>query len=308
MASCWKCGRENPEGMRFCTNCGEVLPEAPAHGSASGAGGTPDSSSLETLSFNPRPQTAPTNWPNFGDAYKQSMPPVAPPKKSRVGLIVGIIVAALLVGLALIGGVGAYYYYSKSEPEVANENSNRGVYDPLDDEKENTNNKNANENDNSNANQKPTPTPAPSPTPEQSFEPPTEPTKDGTFTVYANGDWQLSQIAVVPEEEYTTSVQGIVDLAGAKAGLRAGGTNDAKYKARRLFPEWPTGALLMRTRYADGRFSNTMAVAAGGATGYWKNLPDERGMLEFRINDNAPQGNGGQFTIRVKLTKVPKKK
>jgi hypothetical protein len=64
----------------------------------------------------------------------------------------------------------------------------------------------------------------------------------------------------------------------------------------------------MRTRYADGRFSNTVAVSAGGASGSWQNLPDERGMIEFRINDNAPQSNGGQFTVHVRLTRVPKSK
>jgi hypothetical protein len=138
------------------------------------------------------------------------------------------------------------------------------------------------------------------------FAPPTVPTKDASFTVYANGDWQLSPIAVVPLEQYRTSVEGIVDLAGAKAGVRAGGTNDAALKSRRLFAEWPTGALLMRTRYADGRFSNTVATSAGGASGSWQNLPDERGMLEFRINDNQQQNNGGQFTIRVRLTRAPK--
>ena len=61
----------------------------------------------------------------------------------------------------------------------------------------------------------------------------------------------------------------------------------------------------MRTRYADGRFSNTVAA---GVNGSWENLPEERGMLEFAVNDNAPKDNGGQFTIRVKMTSVPKKK
>jgi hypothetical protein len=280
--------------MRFCTNCGEALPDAPTPASA------PDTSSPDTLSFRVDPQTTPTNWPSFGEAYKQQTPPVAQAKKSRTGLIVGIIAGVLLLGLVVIGGGVGYYYYSKSQTEVANGNSNQGVYDPS---TNGTDEESSNANANANANTKPTPTPKP--TPNQSFAPPTEPTKEGTFTIYANDDWQLSQIAVVPKERYTTRVDGIVDLADAKAGVRPGGTNEAKYKSRRLFPEWPTGTLLMRTRYADGRFSNTVGV---GATGAWENLPDERGMLEFRINDNAPQNNGGQFTIRVKLTSVPKQK
>ncbi len=95
-----------------------------------------------------------------------------------------------------------------------------------------------------------------------------------------------------------------MDIAGVKTGVRAGGVKDEKFKSRRLYEEFPVGALLMRTRYADGRFSN---MVAAGTSGSWENLPDERGMLEFIINDNAPQDNGGQYTIKVKLKSVPKK-
>lgn len=298
MVSCRKCGRENPAEMRFCTNCGEVLPEAFSQGNETWA--TPEASSLETLSFNPKPQTTPTTWPNFGETYKQQQPhPVAEGKKSKTGLIVGVVITVLLLGIVTAGAGVGYYYYSKDETEVANGNNNRGVNLADVDDKNDAANKNGNTNS--------SPEPKPSPTTSQNFAPPTEATKEGTFTVYANEEWQLSQIAVVPKEEYTTRVEGIVDLAGAKAGVRPGGTSDAKVKSRRLFQEWPTGALLMRTRYADGRFSNTVAVAGPGTNGSWENLPDERGMLEFRINDNAPQDNGGQFTIRVKMTRVPKK-
>jgi hypothetical protein len=155
-----------------------------------------------------------------------------------------------------------------------------------------------------NANASPEASPSPTPSPKQSFEPPTTPTKEGTFTIYANEGWQLSEIAVVPRERYTSTTEGIVDIAGVKTGVRAGGLKDEKYKSRRLYPEFPVGALLMRTRYADGRFSNMVVV---GTSGSWENLPDERGMLEFIINDNSPKDNGGQFTIKVKLVSVPKK-
>jgi len=288
MASCGNCGRENPEGMRFCTNCGSTLP-----GSSLPGGSSPGSQSVETLVLNATAQTSPTNWPNIGESYRA---PAAPePKKSNTGLIVGGISAILVIIIAAAGGTG-YYFYKKSHDKAADGNSNQGVYtsSTVDDSSDNSNDKKK---------------PSPSPTPEvtQLFPPPTEPTKDASFTVYANGEWQLSQIAVVPYERYRTSVEGIVDLAGAKAGLRAGGTNDAQFKSRRLFAEYPTGALLMRTRYADGRFSNTTAVVAG-ASGYWQNLPDERGMLEFRLNDNQPKDNGGQFTVRVRFTSVPKNK
>jgi hypothetical protein len=302
MVACLKCGRENPEGMRFCSNCGTALAESPPSG-AVGGGSAPDSSSFETLSMNQNPQTAPTSWPNFGEQFKQNAPPVATAKKSRTGLIVGIIALVVLLGLAVIGAGAGYYFYSRSHTGEGNNNNGEGVYKSSLD---------GNSNENANAKPSPTastsPSPAPSPTVGQSFEPPTVPTKDASFTVYANGDWQLSTIAVVPLEKFTTEVEGIVDLAGAKAGIGPGGTKDAQYKSRRLFQEWPTGALLMRTRYADGRFSNTVALAAGAATGAWENLPDERGLLEFRINDNAPQSNGGQFTVHMSLTSVPKSK
>lgn len=304
MVKCSKCARENPDGMRFCTNCGAALPEAQSQGAG---GGASDPNSLETLSLSPNPQTAPTNWPNFGESFKPPAPPVAEAKKSKTGLIIGIIAGVLLLALASIGAGVGYYFYSRSQTDTANRN--QGVYNPSTGVDSNDN---ANQNANANAKASPgataSPTPAASPSNTQTFEPPTEPTKDATFTIYANGDWQLSKIAVVPLEEFTTTVEGIVDLTGAKAGVGPGGTKDAQYKSRRLFQEWPTGALLMRTRYADGRFSNTVAVAAGASTGAWQNLPDERGMLEFRINDNAPQSNGGQFTIHAHLTKVPKSK
>ena len=36
-------------------------------------------------------------------------------------------------------------------------------------------------------------------------------------------------------------------------------------------------------------------------------LPDERGMLEFTVNDKTPENNGGQFTIKVKYKGIKKK-
>ena len=292
MIRCGKCGRDNADGMRFCTNCGAVLETA-----STGESTAANSSQYDTLSFPQPPPTSPTGWPTIGSfAPPPSQPsPVSHGRGKRTGLLIGIVVVLLLGVVGAAGAIG-WYLYSKSDTEVANLNGK-------------PKNENATPSPSptgSNANTRPTPEVKPSPS-NRSFEPPTVPTKEGSFTVYANEGWQLSNIAVVPYEKYTTKVDGIVDLAGAKAGIRAGGDKDAKLKSRRLFAEYPTGALLMRTRYADGRFSNTVAVVAG-ASGSWENLPDERGMLEFAINDNAPQDNGGQFTVRVKMTSVPKKK
>ncbi len=295
MVRCWKCGRDNEDGMRFCTNCGNPLSgDAPASGAGS-SGFDPMQS--ETISFNaPQTTTPPTNWPTTPYGSAQQPPPsystvaAAPAPKSRVGLIT-VIVILLLFGLVGMAGVAGWYYYRNSGEVATNGNSNRLVGPggkPTPESNANT-----------------TPTPAASPESKQLFEPPTTATKEGTFTVYANKGWQMSDIAVIPLERFTTSVDGIVDLEGVKTGVRAGGVNDAKTKSRRLYQEFPTGALLMRTRYANGHFSN---VVAAGASGNWENLPDERGMLEFSVNDNAPDGNGGQFTIKVKMTSVPKAK
>lgn len=303
MVRCLKCGRENEEGMRFCTNCGTPVtpPGQTGAGGASSSGGGYDPHTSETISFNAPPQTAvgygtpttPYTARPFAD--NAAAPPPPPPPKSRTGLVVGIIAGVLLLGLLGVGGVAGYYYYTnKNDVAVNNGNNRKGTPDP---EKKGT--------PEANTNASPESSPEPSPSPKQQlFEPPTTPTKEGTFTVYANEGWQMSDIAVVPLEQFTTTVDGIVDIAGVKTGLRANGTNDAKFKSRRLFPEFPVGALIMRTRYANGRFSN---MVAAGTRGDWQNLPDERGMLEFIINDNQPKDNGGQFTVKVKLKSVPKK-
>lgn len=295
MVRCWKCGRENEEGMRFCTNCGTPVTADNQSGSSPG-GYDPNSA---TISFNAPPQTAvgmgtPTTPYTAPPFTNNTTTP--PPAKSRTGLVVGVIAGLLLLGLLGVGGIAGYYYYSNSKNvAVNNGNSNKqGTLDP---------DKKATPEANTNASPESSPEPSPSPR-QQLFEPPTTPTKEGSFTVYANESWQRSEIAVVPLEQFTTTVDGIVDIAGVKTGVRAGGVSDAKFKSRRLFPEFPVGALIMRTRYADGRFSN---MVAAGIRGDWQNLPDERGMLEFIINDNAPQDNGGQFTIKVKFRSVPKK-
>lgn len=292
MQKCLKCGRENAEGMRFCTNCG-----APLAGEASSYDSEAtvlSSANAATISFSTTPQTSPGDaWPTAGSSFGTPTPtPSVPPETKRNGMLIGIIAAVALVGIIAAVALGGWYYWS-SNTEVANKG---GL--GLGGDNQNVNGSPTPKNANT------TPTPAASPRSKQLFDPPTVPTKEGTFTIYANEGWQMSSIAVVPLEEFTTSVDGIVDISGVKVGLRANGINDAQFKSRRLVPEFPTGALLMRTRYADGRYSNMVAAKTSGS---WQNLPDERGMLEFAINDNAPQNNGGQFTIRVKLTKVPKK-
>ncbi|MCA1558007.1 MAG: zinc-ribbon domain-containing protein, partial [Acidobacteria bacterium] len=54
MVRCLQCGRENEEGMRFCTNCGSAMTTTTQTPAAGGY----DSSTSETISFNASPQTS----------------------------------------------------------------------------------------------------------------------------------------------------------------------------------------------------------------------------------------------------------
>lgn len=270
MRRCPNCSNENPDQMAFCLNCGRELPVE-----WNQLDKTTDSlhagpATIGTPSVETRfyRQPAETAFGTQGQPKRSSRPVVL----AVIALLVGGIGVVTALGLA------GWYFYKRTPSPV-------GLVPPS----ENTNTVNANA------------------SPKPSFTPPTEPTKTGTFTVAANSGWQLSEIDTVPREEFTTKVTGLIDLAGVKSRLTAKGTNDATAKSRRLFPDLPAGALLMRTRYADGKFSNVQPVTAG-SSGNWQNFEDERGRLEFCVNDNAPEQNGGQFVVTVKMTRVPKPK
>ena len=288
---CPRCGYENTDIMRFCMNCGTAL----ADESTGSLGGTP-------TNFG-----APRD-PNFfnvnSGGFAQSPPTISTSKpKSKIGLIIGGIAALLF----LVFGAGAaiIFFNWKSKPVyVANTDSSPQVSPTFDPGKNST----PKTSDSPGFSSTPNVAPTVSSTPQTSFTPPTQATKVGTFTVYANGGWQLSEIDVVPLEQFRTSVQGLIDLAGIKTSVNSNGVADAKTKSRRIYPEFPTGALLMRTRYADGKFSNMQPVTAPPSQGIWQNFPDERGRLEFCINDNAPEQNGGQFIVTARMTSVPKTK
>jgi hypothetical protein len=280
MKKCPRCGLENSDEMRFCLQCGTSLPDSPQI-----VGNLQDSSmitqSLPDMSFNKGLETQlggksfPTNLP---------LPAQTRPKSNRKLLIAfgGIILLILLIFVVGAGVVGYNLWKKKTVVYTPTPLPTQTVNKP------------------------PSPTTSPSATPQTSFTPPIEATKKGSFTVYANEDWQLSDIDTVPLENYRTSTQGLIDLAGIKNNVTPKGVNDAKTKSRRIYPEYPTGALLMRTRYSDGKYSNVQPVAIG--SGLWQNFPDERGRLEFCINDNSPSGNGGQFIVTVTMTSVPKQK
>ena len=220
---------------------------------------------------------------NHGVGFTSNFQQPAPPKsKKGLFLAIGGILTVLVLGF--VGAVGLVIYSlipAENDPLVKTSPT------PL------------------NIVKTPTPRAVPTAMPQVSFTPPVEPTKKGSFTIYANQGWQLSNIDVVPLEEFTTVVEGKIDISGVKTGVSASGVNDAKTKSRRIYPEFPTGALLMRTRYADGKHSNIVATNANGANGSWRNYPDERGKIEFCINDKQPENNTGQFIITKTLTRVP---
>jgi len=256
--------------MAFCLNCGRELPVE----------WNQLDKTTDSLQGGPATIGTPSVETRF---YRQpaetAFDPPTQATRSKRPIVVAM--AALLVGgIGIVAALGlaGWYFYKRTPPAVS-------LVSPA----ENTNTANSNA------------------SPKPSFTPPTEPTKTGTFTVAANMGWQLSEIDTVPREEFTTKVTGLIDLAGVKSRLTPKGTNDAAAKSRRLFPDLPAGALLMRTRYADGKFSNVQPVTAG-SSGNWQNFEDERGRLEFCVNDNAPEQNGGNFIVTVKMTKLPKPK
>lgn len=276
MKKCQKCFYENSDLMSFCGECGTLLPNSTQNLS--------DIQGFPTQSLTDRP----TIWQPNSETdtidkrfnFASAPPPPEKPSNGKLFLIIGGTVSLLVLGVATFAGIIIYKSIPTPKPVV-----------PL--------------------TYTPTPGVSPSPqiTPNVSFTPPTEPTKQGSFTIYANKGWQLSNIDTVPNEEFKTTVQGKINLANIKTNVAANGVNDDKYKSRRIYPEFPTGALLMRTRYADGNFSNVTSLMSNGANGVWLNYPDERGKIEFCLNDNAPQNNAGQFVVTVKMTRiVPTKK
>jgi hypothetical protein len=279
MRKCQNCQFENEDLMSFCLECGTPLANltAPLQNSPTVAFNTTPT----VFGQNSETETIVGKQSNFTSNFEPPTP--TQPKNNKTLLLLGGIVALLFLVVGAISAVVVYNLIPPPSPTPI----------PLVKTPTPTN----------------SPTPAvKTPTPQVSFTPPTEPTKKGSFTIYANAGWQLSNIDVVSLEEFTTSVQGKIDVSGVKTGVSSSGVNDAKTKVRRIYPEFPTGALLMRTRYADGKYSNVVAVTAAGATGSWQNYPDEVGKLEFCVNDNAPESNGGQFTVTATMTRVPKPK
>lgn len=291
MKRCSQCHFENSDAMSFCLECGKPLAAAPMRFDLHDSG-TQNQSAPDTA-FNKSAETIVGAQP-FAPANFAAVPNSRPKSNKKLFLVLGGIFS--LFGMLLAAGALIVYFNWKPKTAVVanpilTPAPTRGIADKS-----------------PSVSPSASPATSPSPTPQVSFTPPVEPTKKGTFTVYANGGWQLSEIDTVPLENFRTSAAGLIDLAEIKTGVSTKGVNDAKTKSRRIYAEYPTGALMMRTRYADGKYSNVQPVTAAPSVGVWQNFPDERGRLEFCINDNAPEQNGGQFSVTKISTSVPKTK
>ena len=290
--------------MSFCLQCGRPLAATPLIFNLHDDEAAQNQSAPDTA-FNKSAETVFGKQP-FAPANFATVSTARPRSRKKIFLILGGVLS--LFGLLAVAGASIIYFNWRSKnaavvsptPTVS---PTRGFADKSPSPKSSASPTVA-----PSASPSASPAISPKPTPQVSFTPPVEPTRNGTFTVYANGGWQLSEIDTVPLENFRTSATGLVDLADLKTSVSTKGLNDVKTKSRRIYAEYPTGALMMRTRYADGKYSNVQPVTAAPSVGVWQNFPEERGRLEFCINDNAPEQNGGHFTVTKTLTSVPKVK
>lgn len=286
---CQRCGYDNADTMRFCLNCGTALSDAPADAVHKTDAPTESFGGVST-NFAAGRETETFSRPNLPPGY----PNLSQPKpKSKLGLIIG---GAAALSLLLLTAGGAIVFYNwKSKPiYVANVNASPNVSPTANNDKSPTPRNSGTPNS--------SPTPAVSASPQASFTPPVYATKTGVFTVYANEGWQTSEIDVIRLEQFNVTAVGLIDVGGVKTRVTPKGINDKTSVARRIYPEYPTGALLFRTHYADGHLGNVLPIVSGS----YQNFPDELGRLEFCVNDNAPENNGGQFTVVVKMASIPK--
>ena len=268
---CKNCGYENDSTMNFCLECGIQLVGNPL-------------SAARTEFLPATGQSASTI--------------VLPKKKSRKYFWIFSGLASLLI-LLLLGSIATLYWARRLGQNNASVKTPTPVISPT--RKSSPTPRKPVNIGSSNASVEPPETEETTTAPDPSFTPPAKPTAQGVFNIKANKNWQLSNLDVVPNEKFVLLAVGSVDLGEIKKDVSPEGVADKKYQTRRLFPEFPAGALLMRTRYADGKYSKISAVASKDLTSIWQNAPDERGRLEFCINDNAPDGNNGEFVVSLAI-------
>lgn len=322
MKKCQKCGFENTDIMNFCVECGDALsnePQMVVPLDTVGFSNTEKTSEQVTedyeketvvnnrYEFEPQPTIA-----NF-----QTPPVDSPASSSNTKLLLafggGLVALIALVGIA---GAGLLFYAYKTTPSTPIVSSSptpddQNTSNPFPDTENSPENStdttpSTDETPTTNDNTVETETDEDIDTEDTddeetiTFPTPTNPTPSATYNVKNVSGWQLSDIETVPSELFQIKVSGKIDIDGVKDNVTAKGIKGNE--ERRIIKEFPTGALLMRTHYPDGKHSNIQSVSASQ---YWENYKDETGKIEFLINDNAPENNDGEFVIDFKMDKKP---
>lgn len=285
MKKCQNCGNKNADGMNFCSDCGTTLKNLPQM--VVPLGEITDQTSTEQItdSFGAERETETV----VANRFQPRVPTIStqkPQSSKKIFVIFGGIFAIIL--LIFTGAFAMLFFYFQSKKQIIELKPTPAPTRRI---------------------EKETPTRTPSVTPESSpektpevtFTPPEEPTQKDSFTISANReDWQLSEIYTVSSETFNSSSSGTIRLAEIKGNISPKGVNTNK--ERRIYKQFPTGALLMRTRFADGKTSNIQSVSVSDV---WENYPEESGRLEFLINDNAPENNDGKFIVTIEMVSVP---
>ncbi len=269
MKKCQKCGNKNAIEMSFCLECGTALTNLHKEKVLQDNINTQNLKTSEqiTASFENDGNTI----QNTHRTFQQSVPTYTRDSspKSNKGIIFGIGASLIALLFMAVGVIGIIAYISVDDPKPK----------PL----------------------VTTPTKKPDiPAETPTFPESPNPTKSGTYRLKQGTGWQLSNIITVGSENFRVVVKGKINLDGISRNISAKGVEG--YKNRRIHSEFRTGALLMRTHYPDGKHSNIQAVTDNE---YWQNYPDERGKLEFIVNDNSPDYNDGGFIITVTMVNVP---
>ncbi len=290
MKKCQNCGSENAVEMNFCGECGTMLKNTPQMVvPLETIQSLPDTEDLTEI-IKEETETV------VGNRYQPpSVPTISVQKTQNNKMIFAVFGGLFVIVILIFTAVAAmFYFYIQSQDQIVEVKPT-----PTRTPKKET------------PTPKPSVTPKPSPsetpveTPEDTseliFTPPTKPTRQGSFRIAADEkDWQLSEIETVPSQTFSTSVRGTIVLDEIGTNITADGIGSDK--DRRIYKEYPTGALLMRTRFANGKVSNIQPVTASNI---WENAPNESGRIEFLINDNSPENNKGEFIVAVKLINVP---
>lgn len=307
MKKCAVCANENADEMNFCLECG-----TPLGISAPGVQPT-NQSNVDTVAFNR--QSVPTIV--GGQANFPAVSAAKPRRNKTIFWVVGGVLTAF--ALLLMAGAGLVYYGLQQKRSVVS--NPKPIASPARVAESKTPKPSPSMNASPSPDVSSSPdassspdvssSPGASSSSDDSETPPTssaapskEPTKKGSFTVSANRGWQASDIEVVASEMFQTKASGSIDVAEVKKGVLSKGVSGDKAKSRRIYPDFPLGALLMRTRLPNGKFSEVQPVTAAPSLGVWQNLPDEQGKLEFCVNDNAPENNSGQFTVTITMLLV----